>query len=662
MVGRAESNFYWKGQIGNVGVWNTSLTQAQIQSSMNRQLTGTEAGLMGYWTFAEGSGNTTIDRTSDGNNGILGDGVSANEPAWVSITPSAINLQGGAISGTGTIYGNLTNAGEMDLGSSPGTLTVYGNYTQTAAGALSLKVGGTVAGSQFDQLNIADTATLGGTLNVSLINGFGPIVPETFSVLTAASVSASFATTNLPTIDGQPAFSVQDTATSVNLVAAATVPDLSVKGSSIAAVNTQTPPTATGITGQNITVSYTVQNLSPGAATGNWTDSVYLSATTMLDASALLLGRFSHTGGLAGLSSYNGMLTVPLPGVVNSNYYLIVVTDSQMVVSDSNRANNIAASATTLPVSTQLLSLGTPVSATIMNGQDIYYRFVLPAGADVNVTANYAVQDEAAIAVGAGTVPTTSMFAQANLDPTDQNPQILLNQVQGGDYYLLLAGLAGAGSGQTFTIEATLRQFELDAISLTQGSNQGPVTMQLSGSHFTPGTTVRLLSVGGTLVPASPVTYVDSNDLTATFDLTGVSLGNYDVQAQDGGKTSTAPQTFQVIAGIKGFLSVVIISPAKVHIGSPISVTVNAINGGDTDVPAPILQISASNIAAGQLNPQPVTSFGLGSIESVIPADQTIPYGIVYIPSPKAAHVISTFQLQGITNPSTVPIDWNRRK
>ena len=132
------------------------------------------------------------------------------------------------------------------------------------------------------------------------------------------------------------------------MVGAISAADLAVAGSSIT-VDNQSPADATGTTGQNITIGYTVQNLSPNAAAGSWTDSVYLSAAGTLDANALLLGRVSHTGGLAGLSSYTGTLTASLPGVVNGNYYLIVVTDSQLLVLDINRANNIAASATTLP-------------------------------------------------------------------------------------------------------------------------------------------------------------------------------------------------------------------------------------------------------------------------------------------------------------------------
>ena len=38
---------------------------------MNCPPVGNEFGLVGYWEFEEGSGNTVLDQTSNGNNGII---------------------------------------------------------------------------------------------------------------------------------------------------------------------------------------------------------------------------------------------------------------------------------------------------------------------------------------------------------------------------------------------------------------------------------------------------------------------------------------------------------------------------------------------------------------------------------------------------------------
>ena len=70
------------GDIDDISVWNTALSQAEIQQYMNCPPTGNETGLVGYWNFEEGSGSTTYDQTSNGNNvTINGATYDTNVPA-----------------------------------------------------------------------------------------------------------------------------------------------------------------------------------------------------------------------------------------------------------------------------------------------------------------------------------------------------------------------------------------------------------------------------------------------------------------------------------------------------------------------------------------------------------------------------------------------------
>jgi hypothetical protein len=54
-------------------------------------------------------------------------------------------------------------------------------------GRLRIEVGGTVAGTQFDQLVVTGNAGLGGTLELALANGFAPVIGGTFQVFTFAA-------------------------------------------------------------------------------------------------------------------------------------------------------------------------------------------------------------------------------------------------------------------------------------------------------------------------------------------------------------------------------------------------------------------------------------------------------------------------------------------
>jgi len=68
-------DYFFGGQIAEVCIWNKARTQQEIQSDMHKRLTGKEEGLVGYWPLNEGSGNTAIDKTSNGKNGIIKGGA-----------------------------------------------------------------------------------------------------------------------------------------------------------------------------------------------------------------------------------------------------------------------------------------------------------------------------------------------------------------------------------------------------------------------------------------------------------------------------------------------------------------------------------------------------------------------------------------------------------
>jgi hypothetical protein len=167
--------FYFDGYIAQPAVWSNVQTQAQIQTEMNNGISGTPSGLVAYWPFNEGSGTTAHDTSGNGNNGLLGNSSTPNasDPAWVST--GTVNLQGGTLSGPGTIVANVTNTGgtiyPSGQGGLGGTLTITGSYTQSGNGVLDLDVGGTSAG-QFDVLAVGGAASLGGSLQVNLVNNF----------------------------------------------------------------------------------------------------------------------------------------------------------------------------------------------------------------------------------------------------------------------------------------------------------------------------------------------------------------------------------------------------------------------------------------------------------------------------------------------------------
>jgi autotransporter-associated beta strand protein len=100
----------------------------------------------------------------------------------------------GTLAGTGSLSGSVTNSGTVAPGNAgPGTLRV-GPDSPAAAGHLRTEIGGPPSGSEnFDRLVVNGSATLGGTLDLQLLNAFTPATGDAFSILAAGSRVGMFA-------------------------------------------------------------------------------------------------------------------------------------------------------------------------------------------------------------------------------------------------------------------------------------------------------------------------------------------------------------------------------------------------------------------------------------------------------------------------------------
>ena len=132
----------------------------------------------------------------------------------------SVDCQAGTCNGTGTIGGDLDSSGGVVApGNSPGILSVDGNFTQSAGGTLEIELAsnGGVAGTDHDRLAVTLAASLDGTLDMQLDGGYSPTIGDSFAgIVTAGTVSGSFATTNNVVIDGRRGVAVTYTETAVN--------------------------------------------------------------------------------------------------------------------------------------------------------------------------------------------------------------------------------------------------------------------------------------------------------------------------------------------------------------------------------------------------------------------------------------------------------------
>ena len=78
-----------------------------------------------------------------------------------------------------------------------GILELGGDYTQLGFATLEIDLGGIQPG-EYDQLQVAGSVSLNGTLDVSMIDGFEPAAGQTFDIITADSVTGTFSSVIAP--------------------------------------------------------------------------------------------------------------------------------------------------------------------------------------------------------------------------------------------------------------------------------------------------------------------------------------------------------------------------------------------------------------------------------------------------------------------------------
>ena len=171
----------------NYGQVNFQGTTVALNSAYNNLPGGTTALQRGQASFPNGcvvQGGT-----------LQFDGGSAEGNVY------QVGMAASRLCGTGAISGYVyQDYGTVAPGHSPGALAVGGRYEQGANAALEIELGGKTPGTGYDQLHVGGNASLKGTLNVELYDGYVPAAGQRFDVVRSVSVSNAFKATNLPAL------------------------------------------------------------------------------------------------------------------------------------------------------------------------------------------------------------------------------------------------------------------------------------------------------------------------------------------------------------------------------------------------------------------------------------------------------------------------------
>lgn len=438
------------------------------------------------------------------------------------------------------------------------------------------------------------------------------------------------------------------------------LPDLAATGVTVAP--------AAAAPGQAVTVGWTVTNGGSVPATGSWQDAIFLSPTPTLGPGAVLVKTVSHVGGLAAGAQYAGTAAVPLT-VGEGDWYVVVVADRRNQVDEgpfrTNRANNLAASASAVAVTIPALALDVPAADQFdAVGQDRSFKIALEAGATLllSLTGSPAGASNR-LFVRFGDPATTGQFDAVSPLGGGANPRLVVPVTRTGTYYVLVHSEAGPAG--PFQLTASRPGSLLLQSSPGSVGNAGRATLQVDGVDLPPDATYTLEGPGGTRT-AVAVRHVSPALAYATFDLVGLMPGSYLLRATTATGSTTLADAVQVTAGKGAHVVTSVIGPVTVRGDRDYQFIVEYANDGDADAPAPLLVVHSPTNTWMGLSPDDVMS---GRNVQFLAVAQDGPAGVlrpgaryrvpVHFHTPPAG-VEYEFELQVTDTTTADPVDWQQ--
>ena len=438
-------------------------------------------------------------------------------------------------------------------------------------------------------------------------------------------------------------------------------------------------PTAT-VFGNNMQVSWTVRNRGSDPATGKWWDYVYLSRDREWDLDDTLVGTFLYDSEAAGAvpaddGTYTGSLDVPMPGVVPGDYYIIVRTNLLQSIAEADRDNNTAVSLNSAFFDLPELKDEVSQSGEVRFGQALYYKIDVPsdlAGGSLLVRFGVDTADVATeLYLRRDALPTRREYDERSTQEGESNQWLLASAVSPGTYYVLAQAAPdnqSTGVAGNFNIAADMYvpgEFTVVDTYFGKGGTAGERTIEINGINFDRTITVSLMR--GDEVIADAVRYYrpGPEKLYATFDLTQVDPGGYDVVLRNeaiGRKVVTS--ALEVIAASAPPEALPVLSaPPAVRPNTPYAFSVTVANDGINDVFAPFLTVA--NTAPYGLMPndsslQTGSRFYVGTmtrVPGVLLPGETVARTFFTAPDNKpGSHVVLVDRI--VKNPGA-PIDWD---
>ena len=340
--------------------------------------------------------------------------------------------------------------------------------------------------------------------------------------------------------------------------------------------------------GENVQISWTLQNIGLNVAQGDIKDAVYLSIDSTWSNDDIMLGSVQYAVSLAANGPEQRSVTFPLQGVPTGDYYVVVRTNILNALNENSYTNNKAVSLMTMHVDYPSLYIDQEKQVQLNSGQSVYYKLdVGPEYEHQTLSCKLTAPTPNVsnrLYIAYSSAPSASNFDWSATMPYVQEQEILIPSLNQGTYYIMAKGQTANNAAQSVTLLATIVDFEIISVNANSGTNAGSVTTQIIGAKFDTIMDFRLANSNGYL-PAEKVFFHNSTESYATFNLRDQETGVYDMVAElPGGIITVKGQAFVVEAGVPAELLTNIIAPASVRKGNTFTVTIEYGNNGSTDL------------------------------------------------------------------------------
>ena len=385
------------------------------------------------------------------------------------------------------------------------------------------------------------------------------------------------------------------------------------------------------LVGDSILVSWKVKNIGLNPAEGYFAQGIYLSKDTLWSVDDVLLkNRQEDNVFISPLTEMAFSDTIKVRGIKDGKYFVIIRTDLTNNIFESNENNNISVSVDTVSVYILNLPVNVLTTGLLQPKNELYYKLEIPDslnGETMLVTLRSpSLITPNEIYIKYGDVPTRASFDYGYENGNSGYQEILIPVLTKGTYYILAYNNA-ASYPQNISLLAQKISYSIRSVNTNEGGNTGIVTIKIRGAKFEPNMQISLQSVSLGTIAASSVQYVNSTTIFASFNLSGKTIGKYNVIAKKiQGDTTSLSNGFTIIDGSGGgfqqggttsggFYCTVknigvdplvgfdVQSPSTVRVGQFFKMDINFGNSGNVDVPMPsrlLISISGAPISLTQ--------------------------------------------------------------